>query len=359
MNVQFLKGTACGICVLAAVIASADAVQVTVNGNPVSFPDAQPQMVNGRVLVPLRGVFEAIGATVLWDPSTQSISASSGRRHVKLRIGDNEANVDGKIVEMDTPPEITAGSTLVPLRFLSQSLGAHVDWEPQQDLVAVTTFRDGGHAQQFQQPPIVAQGNPGWDRTAHARPDPRYVITSFTVIPLRLDQTLTSDGNRDGDSISATVRGDSDGYLNLPRGTQIVGIVRHAVPAGGNRPGQLDVRFTALILPDGNRYPVYGTVTQLSDPNIIKTGNGRFIAKNNEDVKNNIGTDAAIGAGAGLVLGSFHARAIRGAAIGGVLGAIVGAFSSPHHDSNVRIPQGTRLGLILSRDLTVDRRDLR
>jgi hypothetical protein len=362
MNTKSMRRTAIGIFALASAFAAADTVQVTVNGNPINFPDSQPQMVNGRVLVPLRGVFEALGATVIWDESSQSISADSSNRHVKLRIGDLEANVNGKVVDMDTAPMIDGGSTLVPLRFLSQSLGASVDWEPQQNLVAVTMRSDRGHAEHFGDPVPLAPPIPadrGWGGN-QPNPDPSsYVLQRYNVIPLRLDQTISSDGNKDGDKFTATVRGDQEGYLQLPRGTMIQGVIRRAREARGDDPGQLDVRFTNILLPDGARYPIFGTVAPLNDSNIVRTGNGRFMAKNNDDVNNNVGRDAAIGAGAGLVLGSLHARALGGAAIGGVLGAIVGALTPDHHDRNVRIDQGTRLGLILSHDLSIPSQDLR
>jgi len=337
--------------------ASAQTVQVTVDGNPINFQDAQPQMQNGRVLVPLRGVFEAIGATVLWDSSAQSIAADAGPRHVRLRIGDHEANVDGHVVEMDTAPMISGGSTLVPLRFLSQSLGARVDWQPDQNLVAISSRRDRVPPSNFTPSPRppVNHGGPGWDHPSQSQ----IVFPRHSVLPLWLDQTLRSDRNQRGDGITATVRYDRDSYLQLPRGTKVVGVVRRAIPAGDGHQGELEVRFTNLVLPNGRQYPIYGFVTQLNDPNIVKTGDGRFMAQSNSDVDNNIGKDAAIGAGAGLVLGSLHARAIGGAAVGGILGAIVGAFTSPRHDNNVQIERGTRLGLILGRDLVVDSRDMR
>jgi hypothetical protein len=189
------KGIALAIVASLSILASADTVQVTVDGNPISFPDAQPQMVNGRVLVPLRGVFEAMGATVLWDAPTQSIAANNGSRHVRLRIGEVEANVDGKVVEMDTPPEIFQGSTLVPLRFLGQALGASVDWEPQQNLVVLKTQRGQGGSIQAPPEQDVDQG-------------------SGTVGPVRMARISWIQGGvtwRPGDDVDW-----SDAAVNLP-----------------------------------------------------------------------------------------------------------------------------------------------
>ncbi len=392
MNRISLKGPSIAILAMVSAIACAQSGQVTVDGNPINFADTQPQMVGGRLLVPMRGVFEAIGATVIWDADSQTVTASTDSRRVSLRIGDKEANVDGKIVEMDQPAEIVGDSTLVPLRFLSQSLGASVDWEPKENLVAVMTrgYRDG-RAQHIDSrpveptpvvppvappvvvqppvvvpPPVVTPPPPTIivvpapvDPPRPREPERRIVFSSYAVIPLRLDQTLTSNGNQEGDTFTATVRSDQDGYLELPKGTLVTGVIRRARAAVDGKPGLLDVRFTDLLLPDGAKYPISGTVAALDDPNIIKGGGGRLVAKNSDDVKGNIEQDAAIGAGAGLVIGSLHGRAIGGAAAGGVLGAIVGALTPRHHhDRNVKVEKGTKLGLILSRDVSIARHDL-
>ncbi|MHB2019503.1 MAG: copper amine oxidase N-terminal domain-containing protein [Candidatus Xenobia bacterium] len=109
--------------------AQAVAIQVLVNGHMVAF-DQPPIVANGRVLVPLRGVFEQLGARVYWDPVTRTITAIRGDRRVVLRPGDPTATVDGTRTPLDQPPEIVAGRAMVPLRFVSQAMGATVAWNP-------------------------------------------------------------------------------------------------------------------------------------------------------------------------------------------------------------------------------------
>lgn len=82
----------------------------------------------GRVLVPLRAIFEALNATVDWDGSTNTITGNQDGKIITLKINDKVASVDGAEVTLDVPATIIKGSTLVPVRFIGESLGAEVDW---------------------------------------------------------------------------------------------------------------------------------------------------------------------------------------------------------------------------------------
>ncbi len=109
--------------------AGAQAIQVIVDGRIVGF-DQPPRMIGGRVLVPLRGVFEHLGASVRWDPRTSTVFAERAGTLIVLVIGSRQARIDNRPVSLDVPPLIFAGRTLVPLRFLSEALGAGVNWDP-------------------------------------------------------------------------------------------------------------------------------------------------------------------------------------------------------------------------------------
>jgi len=108
--------------------AAAPSVQVVVDGRVVLF-DQPPRNVGGRVLVPLRGVFERLGAFVQWEPRARTVIAGRPGTQVVLVIGNPRAAVNGRPVSLDVPPLIIGGRTLVPLRFVSQALGARVEWE--------------------------------------------------------------------------------------------------------------------------------------------------------------------------------------------------------------------------------------
>lgn len=83
---------------------------------------------NGTTLVPLRGVFEGLGAKVTWNSATKTIDATKGNTKIWLKIGSKTTKVNGKNVTIAVPAQVVKGNTLVPLRFISESLGAKVVW---------------------------------------------------------------------------------------------------------------------------------------------------------------------------------------------------------------------------------------
>jgi hypothetical protein len=107
------------------------------NGIKLNF-DVPAQIVDDRVMVPLRGVFEKMGAAVLWDQELQMVTAVRGDSVIKIAIGDPQALVNKSPVPLDVPATISDGRTMVPLRFVSESLGAKVEWSGK-DKTAVRT----------------------------------------------------------------------------------------------------------------------------------------------------------------------------------------------------------------------------
>src|ERR1700736_4543316 len=118
--------------------ASAPYVRVFIDGQPVVF-DVPPVIASGRVLVPLRGVFQRLGALVTWDPSTQTVLAERADTSVDLRIGDTQARINGQPTFMDVPALLVSGRTMVPLRFVSQALGPQVSWDAPSATVQITS----------------------------------------------------------------------------------------------------------------------------------------------------------------------------------------------------------------------------
>jgi hypothetical protein len=115
------------------------AIKVTIDEKRVEFPDTQPMMVASHILVPMRGVFEELGAKLKWDPAMQTVTADRGEHNVVITIGRNVAEVDGAAVPLDQPAITVHGRTMVPLRFLGTSLGVDVDWHAADRTVALTT----------------------------------------------------------------------------------------------------------------------------------------------------------------------------------------------------------------------------
>jgi hypothetical protein len=126
---------------LAVPAGAAGPVSVTVNGQPANL-NPPPTERAGRVFVPLRGVFEQLGATVVYQNGTIN---ATGRGHtVSLTIGSQQAVVDGQTQTVDVAPFIIGASTYVPLRFVSQALGASVNYDGANNIVAINTNGGGG-----------------------------------------------------------------------------------------------------------------------------------------------------------------------------------------------------------------------
>jgi tripartite ATP-independent transporter DctP family solute receptor len=108
-----------------------------VNGKKVTL-DSPPIIDNGRTLVPFRFIGESIGATISWDATKKEVGYVFGDINLKLTIGSNKAVVNDVINMLDVPPKIVSGRTLVPVRFVTETLGAKVDWDANTKTVTVT-----------------------------------------------------------------------------------------------------------------------------------------------------------------------------------------------------------------------------
>ncbi|MBR1659107.1 MAG: hypothetical protein IJ705_02160, partial [Oscillospiraceae bacterium] len=125
-------------------------ITVTLNGAPLSFDTFRPELKDGRVFLPLRQVFEALGCDsgdILWDSETQTATATRWGVSVSLTLGSTSALVtkNGKTMMeiMDAAPYIKkdadgGGYVYVPLRFASQALGCTVDWDGNTRTVSIT-----------------------------------------------------------------------------------------------------------------------------------------------------------------------------------------------------------------------------
>ncbi|MEO6909018.1 MAG: copper amine oxidase N-terminal domain-containing protein, partial [Abditibacteriaceae bacterium] len=114
-------------------------IRVELDGSPLSFGSVPPASVNGRVLVPLRGVFEALGAQVDYQASSRTVLAAKDATNLRLQIGSSTAYVNGNPVRLDVPAQVVLGRTLVPLRFVSEAMGAQVAWNPATQTVSIAS----------------------------------------------------------------------------------------------------------------------------------------------------------------------------------------------------------------------------
>jgi hypothetical protein len=138
-------------CSCAAPTLAQNGISIIVNGQQMNF--VQPPIEQaGRVYVPLRGIFEQLGASVVYQNGT--INATGNGRNVSLHIGSNQAEVNGQEVVLSSPPFIQGETTLVPLRFVAQSLGANVDWNNNTSTVTISGngYHGGYHQPGYNQP---------------------------------------------------------------------------------------------------------------------------------------------------------------------------------------------------------------
>ena len=130
------------ICVLSvAVITMASAaiennISVLLNGQPIEF-DQSPIIENERTLVPMRAIFEALGADVAWDEETQTVFATRGNDFFALQIGNTIAYYNDIVITMDVAPVLVNQRTLVPVRVIAESFGATVDWDAENQSVII------------------------------------------------------------------------------------------------------------------------------------------------------------------------------------------------------------------------------
>lgn len=117
--------------------AAEDGVKVVVNGSELSF-DVPPQIIDGRTMVPMRIIFEALGALVGWDGETSTITAEREGLIIVMRIDDTKMSVDGTELSLDVPPLLIDGRTLVPVRAVAEGFKAGVSWDGATQTVTIT-----------------------------------------------------------------------------------------------------------------------------------------------------------------------------------------------------------------------------
>lgn len=124
----------------------AQRIKVVIDGAQVRFDGMGPVQMDGHTLVPMRGVLEQIGAEVEWRPESQTVIASTGRRSIRLRLGEEEARINGKQVPLEIPAQAVSGHTMVPLRFIGEALGCDVRWDDAaRTVIIVTSERKNRH----------------------------------------------------------------------------------------------------------------------------------------------------------------------------------------------------------------------
>lgn len=285
-------------------------------------------MINGRVMVPIRGVFEHMNAAVSWDPRTRVVTAHRGQDDIRLTINSYSALVNGRQVRLDSPATMVNGRTMVPLRFLSETLGASVEWIASSRLVEITT--------------ASANTNTGTVPAGYTM----MRMDSGEVIPFILDQSLGSNTSSRGDRFTAKMDHNGSSHGAILEGHVVV-----ARPRDGNTPGVLGLAFDRVRMPNGVSYAVNGSLMGL-DANSVETRSGHLVARSGVETQNlkyvGFGQDAV------LLPIWISDNVLTNTIINEKLGSRYQEIRlTPSKSHNVMLERGTRIGVRLSNDLSL------
>jgi len=329
---------------------AAGPVSVTVNGQPANL-NPPPTERAGRVFVPLRGVFEQLGASVVY---ANGVINASGRGHnISLRIGSQQATVDGQQQTVDVAPFIIGASTYVPLRFVSQALGASVNYDGANNMVAINT-NGGAYTPPNQTITPVPNGNAQGGAITLTNEQPGRGA-SVTARRPTIEATFAG-GTGDPNSIRITLDGAdvTNDSTRSPRGFLYA-------PRSPLQPGQHRVRVTGTdtngnafnrgwSFTSGTSAAVGGSITN------VRPANGSTVPR--QFVVSGRTTPGA------RVVVQIGANSGGNTTIGGIIGAILGANGGQNNSASTTVaadgngvfstqfsinaPSGTQLLLAIS-----------
>ncbi len=125
----------------AAVLSQDYGVNVYVDGSKIEFKEEERPFIDeqNRTIVPVRLISESMGAVVDWDGEKKQVTIRRGETTIRLTIGEQEALVNGEWKEFDTRAVIVNDRTMVPLRFIGVTLGAGIDWDSEEKTAHITS----------------------------------------------------------------------------------------------------------------------------------------------------------------------------------------------------------------------------
>ncbi|MCL2377909.1 MAG: copper amine oxidase N-terminal domain-containing protein [Defluviitaleaceae bacterium] len=128
-----------GLCVFSPTTTYAADIGVTINGTAVVFDGQGPTIVDGRTLVPVRGVFEVLGFEVGWLPGPRTATLNRQGFAVRITVGAEFFTVNDTPFSLEVPAQIINGRTLLPIRAVLEAVGYYVDWDSTSRTVLVAS----------------------------------------------------------------------------------------------------------------------------------------------------------------------------------------------------------------------------
>lgn len=120
------------------VCSSAETIGINIEGKTIE-PAMSPQIIEGRTMLPVRDIFEYLGAEVTWDANTKTVTGKKNNTTVIMQLGSNTVIINGAEQTMDRSPVIVDGRTLAPARYVAQSFGYNVDWDGENKVVYISS----------------------------------------------------------------------------------------------------------------------------------------------------------------------------------------------------------------------------
>lgn len=133
-----LKKFLSAVALAAAMMVNAGALDLYVDSVKLE-PDVPPTVVDGHTLVPLRSIFDALGAELQWDNATKTAAGSRGDSVISIQVGSQTALVNGEEKSLETPAQVVDGNTMVPARFVAEGLNCIVKWDKATDGIYIST----------------------------------------------------------------------------------------------------------------------------------------------------------------------------------------------------------------------------
>lgn len=137
-----MKRTILAFLIAVMLTVSAGAVNLYVDTAKIET-DVSPVVVEGRTLVPVRAIFEALGATVEWDQETKTATGTKGDIVITIQINNTTAYVNNEAKTLDVPAQLVNNRTMVPARFISEALECEVTWDQATQTAAVANETKG------------------------------------------------------------------------------------------------------------------------------------------------------------------------------------------------------------------------
>lgn len=185
-----------------------ECVWVMLNGSYVWFEEVDACEIDGSIFVPMREMFDAFGAKVMWNQSSQSAIGVLGDKTVEFFIGGTTYYVNGEAKTLPVAPQIKNGKTMLPIRALSEALGAKVIWNTETYEVEISYLRPLSDDEQYLYDIMTNKDMPISEQKGSMK-----LSAAYEDFDINFDMDIKSIGNNEFSYNKILLRGDL--YRNL------------------------------------------------------------------------------------------------------------------------------------------------